>query len=422
MRPALYLPILTGLVLPTAMADHQPKIQLSGFGSIAATRTDDAAIGFKRSFQARTNSNTWAFDAESRLGVQLDLAPSADWHGVVQVVGTQREKGNFAPTVEWANAAWEINPSWRLRAGRMVTPVTSSSESREVGYAQLSARAPLETIGIYPMVGHDGADIRYRHSLWDGEVRLQTFAGRTRYKLPFLAYDVDKIYGTAVSYAINDWTLRYAFTKLDDARATGGSYVTAINALLPNLNAIAPYCTNAPCADLIPRVNRLITNWGGTFNVVSLNYDDGNWNLLAEYATRKVNTFISDARSFVTQFGYRINNFTPYIGFNKVESTNRQLPVQFTVSDPALQASADTLANTVSRSLLFPQAANRNLIGLRWDAYRNLALKVQIDQIKHKYPQASYTGFYVRRNAPDGSLLPYDGKVRVYSITADFIF
>lgn len=422
MRSDLCLPILASLLLPVALAEPQSKLQLSGFGSIAATRTDDDAIAFKRSFQSRANSKTWAFDADSRLGLQLDMAPSDNWHGVLQVVGMQREKGTFDPTVEWANLAWEVNPSWRLRLGRMVTPVTSSSESRDVGYAQLSARPPLETIGIYPMVGHDGADIRYRHSLGEGEMRVQMFAGQTRYKLPFLAYTVDKVYGAAINYAVNDWTLRYAHTRLDDARATGGSYVTTIGSLLPSLNAIAPYCVNVECSDLIPRINRLTTGWGGRFNVISLSYDDGNWNLMSEYATRKVNTFISDARSLVTQLGYRINNFTPYVGFNKVDSINRQQPVQFVVSDPAQQANADILAAIVSRSLLFPQAAIRNVIGLRWDAHRNLALKIQVDQVKHKYPQASYTGFYVRTTAPDGSLVPYDGKVRVYSISADFIF
>lgn len=424
LRPPLPLLALLALSPLAVPAEDTPPLHLSGFGSLAATRTDDPAIGFKRNFQKRANADEWSLEADSRLGVQLDLQLNPSWQGVVQVVGMQRERGKFHPTVEWANLAWEINPNWRLRLGRMVTPVTSTSESREIGYAQLGARAPLETVGIYPMVGHDGADLRYRQSLGSGEARLQVFAGRTAFKLPFLEYEVDQVTGALFTYTVNDWTLRYAHTRIRDARATGGSYLETTRPLVAGLNGIASFCANTLCSDTIMRINRLSSGWGGYFNVLSLGYEDGSWSLQTEYATRKVDTFISDGRSLVALLGYHHGELTPYLGFSRADSTNRQRAVQFAVSNPALQPTATMLAGIVSRNLYEPQAANRKLytLGLRWDVHEQLALKFQLDQIRHKYTDANYNGFYVRQPDANGQLRPYDGRLRLYSLSADFVF
>lgn len=103
-------------------------LTFSGFGTLGATMTDDAAIGFRTPYQKNYKADKWSTDVDSRLAGQLDINRGGTVSGVIQIMGIQRQQGEFRADVEWANIAWQINDQWRVRAGRMVTPVFLQSD------------------------------------------------------------------------------------------------------------------------------------------------------------------------------------------------------------------------------------------------------------------------------------------------------
>ena len=68
---------------------------------------------------------------------------------------------------------WTINDSWRVRAGRMVTPIFMLSDSQNVGYSMVPVRYSREMGDNYPLSRHDGAEVIFGTELGPGRLQVQ---------------------------------------------------------------------------------------------------------------------------------------------------------------------------------------------------------------------------------------------------------
>ncbi|GAA5176475.1 hypothetical protein GCM10025771_11280 [Niveibacterium umoris] len=386
-------------------------LAFSGYGTIAASETDDKDVGFHYPFQKNAKGNDWATDVDSRLAVQLDFNRGGQFSGVLQVLAMQRNTGEYKAEVEWANVMWTINDSWRVRAGRMVTPVFMQSDYRFVGYSLTPVRYSLEMAGNYPLSRHDGAEVVYGTEVGAGHLQVQGFGGKSSLAIPSAEYKADSVFGAAATYSVGPWTLRASGTAIK-IKIVGEAADTALAsaALLENplVSAGCPACTAEA-----PRFRNTVEGTSGQFYGLGAAYDEGNWYAQAEYGYRQAEDGLLPKTSGWLLLGaYRWGAFTPYLSYSgfKTHSLN-----DFTATGTGFGA----LAAAALKAKYYGNASDREIFGMgvRWDFYRNVALKLQAEMVKHDHKDAPFSGAFVNL-----SPTTYDGRTNVYSAALDFVF
>ncbi|WP_374403942.1 hypothetical protein [Niveibacterium sp.] len=410
----MHKPLAIAVALALVPAAHAAEgrfdwLAVSGFGTIGASMTDDDNIAFRYPFQKNAKANQWATDIDSRVGAQFDINRGGTFSGVLQVMGQQREDGDFSFEVEWANAMWTINENWRVRAGRMVTPVFMQSDYQNVGYALIPVRYSPEMSGNYPLSRHDGAEVIFGSELGPGRIQLQAYGGTTRYATSTLEYKADAVYGAAATYTWNDWTFRASATgvKLKVVGSGATSLTTASNIMAAVPSAVCP-----ACAEESKKFADIVEGADGTFFGLGTMYDDGTWYALGEVGIRKASAAIPDTMGYQLLGAYRWRTLTPFVSVSgyKTDSNNQAV----------LPTSLGALAAGVN-GLYESFATDRTTfsVGTRWDFYRNVALKLQADFVDHKYPERQMSGAWPRTTTGPTA---YDGKVNLYTATLDFVF
>ncbi|GAA5176478.1 hypothetical protein GCM10025771_11300 [Niveibacterium umoris] len=390
-------------------------LSFSGFGTIGASETDDKAVSFRMPYQKNGKANDWATDVDSRIAAQFDVNRGGTFSGVLQVMATQRYQGEFRAEVEWANVMWTINENWRVRAGRMVTPVFLASDYKNVGYSIIPVRYSLEMSGNYPLSRHDGAEVLYNTEVWNGRLQVQGYAGKTKYDfinaLGKNSLDVGGIYGVSGTYSTGPWTVRLAGSAVRDMKTVGDA-VPTFNLASKVLHAIPPAaCSN--CAEEAQKLDTSVAGMSADFLTIGGIYDDDTWYGQLEFGHRKIDGFFPSVDSYLALGAYRWKRFTPFLSYAVFKTkSNDEAALPALPGIPgivAAQYNGLLKANNSSRSM--------TSVGVRWDFYTNVALKLQADLVKHDRPSYGWSGAFTNL-----SPTTYDGKVNVYTATIDFIF
>jgi predicted porin len=121
---------------------------------------------------------------------------------------------------------------------------------------------------------------------------------------------------------------------------------------------------------------------------IGASYDPGNWLIQAEYTYAKLAGLSPNHTAYYVLGGYRLGTFTPYAMYANIKPDDTPgFPIRH--------------QNTTS-------------LGLRWDAMRNIAVKLQYD---HVQLGKDNTGFFTRvKPALAGS------NVNVLGLAVDFVF
>ncbi|MCX9157541.1 hypothetical protein OPU71_15540 [Niveibacterium sp. 24ML] len=389
-------------------------LAVSGFGTLATSMTDDPAVGFRMPFQKNVKADTWATDVDSKLGLQFDVNRGGEFSGVLQVVAQQRDKGDYKAEVEWANVMWTINDSWRVRAGRMVTPVFMLSDSQNVGYSMVPVRYAREMGDNYPLSRHDGAEVIFGAELGPGRLQVQAFGGVTSYNTASTSYKADAIFGAAATYSTGPWTFRASGTSVQ-LKAVGNSAnsLSAIATALAN-PALAPLCPN--CKEESQNFQDIVDGSSGVFFGLGMSYDEGAFYGHAEYGIRQGSAIVPDTSGLLLLGAYRWRTLTPFISYSMSTTSIDEAPV---IATPAGSPAAFRALAGAVNGVYYGQATDRSAItiGSRWDFYRNVALKVQAEFIEHEYDSIPMGGTW-----PRVAGTTYDGKVNLYTASIDFIF
>jgi hypothetical protein len=259
-------------------------------------------------------------------------------------------------------------------------------------------RPPVELYGQEPLENVDGADINWQHAFGDTNVTAQAFVGKSSGKLFVAAgggnvthYDAPA-FGFAVSAEHGPVTVRAAHMRakieVDD--------FTLLNNLTDNL---ARFGFRQLADDMSLKEGKKMS-----FTSVGLTLDWQNIVAQAEYAQRRAQdpVYIPQTNSWYAMAGYRFGKVLPYYAHAHTNGAEQK------IKTPALPAA---LAAPVAQFLSAP-AQSTDLIGLRWDFAKSLALKVQYDRVK---PTAK-SGTLVYGPAV------YTKKVNVIAAGVDFVF
>lgn len=335
---------------------------LNGFGTLGVVHSDlDLADFSSSTFQpdgAGYNTD-WSPEVDSLLGLQGTMN-YGKWKAVVQGITKQTPYDNWRPVIEWANVRYSFTDKFSVRVGRFAMPTYMNSDTRLVHYAMTAVRPSVELYRLLPVTTTDGIDVSYKFQTGAINHTVRAVWGRNNTHFANHVYGRNRgIWAAIDDMTYGNWTVHTAY-QIRQLK------------LHPSATPVQPF----RIAD------------------IGVNYDNGEWFVLTEVARTWLRPQLSPSSwGYMINTGMRFGELTPYVQYGKLDP----LP--------------DVLQNGVTRS----PAANTVTAGLRWDFYRNCALKVQYDRTEAE--NRSRGGFINARPT-----FPVNSKANVFSVALDFVF
>ncbi len=404
-RASLLAMTLTGAA--QAADDTTPTWKLSGFGTLGAAHSsehnaDYSSSAMKGNGAGRTHD--WSPHVDSKLGAQVDLHIDQRWSAVLQVVSEQRLDYSYRPRVEWANVKYQATPEVALRVGRIALPMFVAADYRKVGYAYPWARTPVEVYGAVPLSSSDGLDLSWR---WNGDTlhgTTQAFAGRTDIAL----YDGARLRGSDIAGLSQ--TIERGDLSVRASILTTRLTVSLYPQLFAGLRAFGEQGEAVASAIATERKRANAASIG-------MNYDPGQWFVMAEAGHYRVNSFLGTTNSVYASSGFRRGALTPYLSYARIWGKKPEGPHALVLDGlPADLAAAGAALNEGVATMLRTIASQSTVsAGLRWDLASNAALKLQYDRMT---PRAGSRGTMMNLG-PD---FRSGRTAHVSSATLDFVF
>jgi hypothetical protein len=349
-------------------------LTIGGFGTLGIARTNTDAAQFVRYNQAEGVTTRAGIGTDSNLGLQASYKFTPEVSGTVQVLTRKNTSPTFTTELTWAFLKAKLNDDFSVRGGRIVIPGFMISDYQNVGYANTMIRPPIELYGQAPLESADGADVTYQHSFGDTTVSAQALIGVASGKLfvaaggGSVAHYRAPLAALSVSVENGPFTARFAHlqTKI------GSDDLAPMEGLVKTLNGVG-----------FSQLGKDMTLNGGkkiAFTALGATMDYNNIVLQAELGMRRAKepVYIADTNAWYLMAGYRIGKILPYYTHATMRQAGRSvtLPANFPKSGP--------LFTGVDYSFLTAAEQKSDMLGLRWDFAKSLALKVQLDRIQVK--------------------------------------
>lgn len=349
------------------------NLTISGFGTLAAAKSDTDTAQFARYNQAVGVKDGVRIGLDSNLGLQATYQFNHWLSGTAQVLTRKNTSPSFTTDLTWGFLKAKINDEVNVRVGRVASATFLISDYQNVGYANTMMRPPVELYGQNPLENLDGADVNYQHAFGDTNLTVQAFAGASRGKL-FLAAaggSVAKyrapVQGASLAVERGPVTFRIAHARAN----MNSDDITPINTLAATLKG-------AGFAQLGQDLG-LVGGKKMTFTSLGLTVDWNNLLVQTEYAQRRAKepVYIPQTNAWYALAGYRFGKVLPYYAHAAYEGAGSKVAVPATLSRiPPLNAAVNNLLTASEQS--------SDLVGVRWDFAKSIALKVQVDRVKPK--------------------------------------
>ena len=392
-------------------------LRISGFGSLGLARVDAAAgWAYKRDTAQADNGAGTRADLDTRLGLQLNHAPTRTLELVAQVVMARRGPASpDADALEWAFLAWRPDPEWKLRAGRVNFDAFLLSDHRSVGIAYPFARPPVDFYAQLPR-SLDGADLARDWNVGGAHWHAKVFAGRTAaFADAASRLDLGPSYGATVSREAGGLLLR--------ASAVRTRFEQDVDRLRPLLDALAPLAAlpvpAVPEQAAALRSRLALSGVRPTYLSLGARLERGPWLASGEF-TRVTGQATVAYQSAYASLGRRFGALTVYALVSRVEAVNPAVAApQWTgaltpVLGPAAALQAQALADAAAGAVnAFRVAQGTTSIGLRHDIDARWALKLQWDRVRVEADGARLWG---------GPHAAPARRADVASVVLDFVF
>jgi hypothetical protein len=379
-------------------SDRDFSYRFSGFGTAGYAETNSNDVLLTNPGQLKGADKSGSALLDSRIGGQLDLTFNKKLSATVQAIAMQNVKGKFTPQLEWAFLRYKLSNDVFVRVGQLSFPAYLVSDFRYVGYANPWVRAPLEVYSLAPLDSFQGADLTWSHSAGSGYLTVQGLAGHASSPAVDTSersgrIKVNQLVGAYVTYEIGNLRVR--------AGASTGKVTYATNdtkALFGGLEMLG--FTDTAHALKADGARTTFMNVGGT-------YDANNILATVEYAKLNSASLVGHSQGWYGTFGYRLGKLMPYMtyaGYNKQDDSSKNGVPAFGPLIP--------LAGAVA-GLVAPDSQRTTSLGVRWDVYKNIAIKAQYDHVRPSQRGGTFSHV-------DSA---YSGHpVNVYSTVVDFVF
>ncbi len=368
--------IATALALlpACALADDGPSWSLSGYGTLGLAHAGMRDADFTNTVlkvNGAGYTRSWSANVDSRLGAQIDHALNKQWSAVLQVVAEQGVDGSYRPHIEWFNIKYQITPDLSVRLGRIALPIFLAADYRKAGYAYPWARPPVELYDAIPISNSDGIDATYRWRSGDVKHVTQAFLGGTNIRVTdYARARARTLAGISHSVELGAASARLSLMRADLT-------VDLAKPLFDGFRQFGPQ--GVAIADKYDVVNKRAEaiSFGA-------NYDPGDWFLMGEIGRLNAHSYLGDKVALYATGGYRVGGFTPYLAFAHVWSKGATSDPGLSLAGlpPPLAGAAGALNAGLNGILMTIAVQTTRTAGVRWDVGRNMALKLQYDQVR----------------------------------------
>ena len=393
----------TSLMFFSCVHANEDQWIFSGFATLGAVRSNTNLGTFVIPGQTSGATQSFDFGVDSKIGVQGTYKLDSQFSVTAQFITKENNQNNWSPKTEWLFGKIQAQPNLSFRLGRMGLPAFLVSDFRDVNFANLWTRPPLDVYGQVPLSHFDGADVTWDWPIGNMVLSTQFLMGQSRSSFQGLAIQSNSLVGiNATADLSHGIKLRFGQVK--------SKLSIQENQFLPNLLAVLPEIGFGKLAEQLNPYRR-----NSTFSGLGISYDEGRWIAIAEYTTRRNDGFLSDTSAWYATLGHRFGNITPYmtIGQRTVDSSNvvNVIPV---TPIPSLEILRLVIDDVITSQLI----GQRTLaLGLRWDIYPNISFKTQIERVRTKN---SYQGFF-----PSGQFIhmkPAFQGATLLGISVDVLF
>ena len=394
---------------------------LRGFGTLGAAYSSQDQADFVGAFfqpDGAGHTRSWALGVDSKLGVQMDAKFNDNLSAVLQVVSQHSYNGSYTPAIEWANLKYQFTPDFSMKIGRNVESAFMMSDTRLVGYVYPWVRPPQEVYVMFPLTNIDGISAAYKFGLSEAVNTLGAGYGHAKVKIPGGGEITGKDYFQAVdTVEFGPTMVRVSYVSVRATFQTPG-----FDALFDGFTQFG----NAASGSGFPATGAQARALGGKYRLkdvpyslltVGLNYEPGNWLLMAEWMTAKGAALIADTTAWYVTGGYRFGKFTPFLTLAQVKPDRLSESGISTAGLPApLAAGAAGLnAGLIAASNGFNGAQKKVSMGVRWDFMKNTDLKLQYDHLR---TGSGSSGRLINTQAGFRS----GDSADVFSLAVDFVF
>ena len=378
---------------------------LSGFGTLGVSCFDNENADFRKDDVPKGpgRSNDCTAELDSKLGVQLDLGLTQELEATLQLTAIHNADDNFKPQVTLANIRWEASDNLQFRVGRMQNPNFLYSEFRNVSYAQPWVRPPGEVYNVLPTFLHDGVEAlyMYQHDEWLWEFHLGLAQSDFKYPVSNSSESLDVNIQTSylnVTAKKGPWTF-----KAGVAPSRSDASSPMIDTLLAGLRASGE---SALANDLE------INDSPYTLYSAGFLYDDSNWLISGEVATRPTEGFVYQPTAAYLSVAKRMGLWTPYVTLAVLNGKQDDAYNTLSPADPLYDAVEQLLSSThdVERKSLS--------LGIARELGEQSTLKVQVDFIQ---PDKNSFGDYINHHPTDYNFADPDLDT-LFSVNIDFVF
>lgn len=403
------------LAAPCAFAQDASAVRISGFGTGALTWTNSDQAQFGRPNQASGADKDPTTGVDSNLGLQADYAVNS-WLSVTgQGLVRKDAQDDYGAELTWAFAKAKLSDDVSVRVGRVGLPVFMISDYRNVGYANTFLRPPGEMYSQVPFNSVDGADITWQRSFGDTTYTAQLAYGSNKTDIAGgPSMDARRLSALNLVAEHGPLTLRFgrADTKITLNNQAG------LTTLLATLRTAAAGYRLSALADQANAI--AVDHKKASFTSVGAALDWKNLVVQTEYAKRKTDSYLNDTASWYVMAGYRFGKVLPYYTHAslKIDSAvDNVIPAACPAGYPAactptLRQLSGVVAGLKNSGLGQGEQAT-DTIGVRWDFYKSMDLKVQFDRVR---PEGGSAGALI------GAQNGFRGPVTVGAVAIDFIF
>ncbi len=382
---------------PQASTSLDEKIKIDGFMTFAMERSSGtrSSSGERLVFSEDVASDEWNMNSLTRAGIQFSGEINEKTEAVVQVLGRADE--NYDAGVQWAYVSYELAPSLKARAGRLVLPFYLHSQYTQVGYAYNWVTLPEEMYSVIPLDTHEGIDLTWKLLTGPVASSINVFWGGMDVPANGLQFKVRDQHGANIRSDAGNWSLWYSYT---------------------NSRVSVDLSPLAPDPLLVPAFTALnMDEHYAYFTGVGLQYDNGSFFTLGEVGRLDLSTpshWFPRLESAYVTMGYRIGKLTPQVTWARIDHSDF--------------GDVDT-SNPVA-PLIFDNFADRQkswTFTARYDLTPGLALKAEVtrnyDIGDSEYPSKGlYDSSCDVATAGVGCGQPDDDDPMIYRLAVETVF
>lgn len=418
----MLFPLALSMLASLACADETnlaKRFKISGFATLGFTRGGNEILGYRSGLdQEGVFDGDWSFLAESSAGLQLDFNPAGEWGGTVQLLAKDTVADSLGDSVSWAFLRYRFHPDWTLRAGRIGIDQYMLSDYRNVGFAYLWSRPPVEFYTPLSFRSLDGLSLDWTTQLGSGTLTTKLQAGNSSNTFSTLNNEVElnlkPVLVFNLHWEADRWQTRVSVSRLTldpDENYFPGTEPIALALQDPQLAFFWPQAASYADGFKVEDPHLYYYSTG-------IAYDNAPWRLQFEASYGESDTdFYPSLVSTYFSVGYQIGAVTPFVLFAWTDTPDDRFKAvpPMTTFIPDVDTMLTLLSTGLQDGRDLARIDQHTLsAGLRWDIRYDIAMKAQWD---HAWVSAYGGGLWDQKVVPSE-----DEELNTFSINLNFIF